>query len=47
MSGDDESRRAAVECYYDAVVALVESELFDIVGHLDLPERLETLRGYS
>lgn len=44
---DDEARRAAVERYYDAVVALVESELFDVLGHLDLPERLETLRGYS
>ncbi|WP_324664741.1 PHP domain-containing protein [Haloarcula sediminis] len=44
---DDEARRAAVERYYDAVVALVESELFDVLGHLDLPERLSTLRGYS
>lgn len=40
-------RRAAIERYYDAVVALVDSELFDVLGHLDLPERLETLRGYS
>lgn len=44
---DDETRRAAVERYYDAVVGLVESELFDVLGHLDLPERLKTLRGYS
>ncbi|WP_338741039.1 PHP domain-containing protein [Haloplanus salilacus] len=43
----DEFRRAAVERYYDAVVGLVESELFDVLGHLDLPERLETLRGHS
>lgn len=43
----DEARRTAVECYYDTVVSLVESELFDVLGHLDLPERLETLRGYS
>ncbi|WP_434521099.1 PHP domain-containing protein [Halorubrum sp. AS12] len=42
-----EARRAAVERYYDAVVSLVESELFDVLGHLDLPERLETLRGHS
>lgn len=44
---DDSARRAAVERYYDAVVGLVESELFDVLGHLDLPERLETLRGHS
>ena len=43
----DAFRRAAVERYYDAVVSLVESELFDVLGHLDLPERLETLRDYS
>jgi histidinol-phosphatase (PHP family) len=44
---DDESRRAAIERYYDAVVALVESELFDVLGHLDLPERRAALRGFS
>lgn len=44
---DEEYRRAAVERYYDAVVELVDSELFDVLGHLDLPERLQTLRGHS
>ncbi|RCU44270.1 histidinol phosphatase [Haloplanus salinus] len=44
---EDETCRAAVERYYDAVVELVESELFDVLGHLDLPERLPTLRGFS
>jgi histidinol-phosphatase (PHP family) len=44
---DAESRRAAVERYYDAVVALVESDLFDVLGHLDLPQRQATLRGFS
>jgi len=47
VGGSDEARRAAVERYYDAVVDLVDSGLFDVLGHLDLPERLETLRGYS
>lgn len=46
-AADDETRRAAVERYYDAVVGLVDSELFDVLGHLDLPERLPTLRGFS
>jgi len=46
-AADDETRRAAVERYYDAVVGLVDSELFDVLGHLDLPERLSTLRGFS
>ncbi|KAA9404934.1 PHP domain-containing protein [Haloarcula hispanica] len=40
-------RRRAVERYYDAVVALIESELFDVVGHLDLPERIPTLRRHT
>lgn len=44
---NDAERRAAVERYYDAVVAAVESDLFDVLGHLDLPERVEPLRGYS
>jgi histidinol-phosphatase (PHP family) len=44
---DEETRRDAVERYYDAVVALVESELFDVLGHLDLPERTTALRGHS
>ncbi|ELZ29157.1 PHP domain-containing protein [Halosimplex carlsbadense 2-9-1] len=40
-------RRAAVERYVDAVVAAVESELFDVLGHLDLPERMAPLRGHA
>jgi histidinol-phosphatase (PHP family) len=46
-AADAESRRAAVERYYDAVVDLVESDLFDVLGHLDLPQRQATLRGFS
>ena len=44
---DEATRRSVVKRYYDAVVSLVDAELFDILGHLDLPERLETLRGHS
>lgn len=40
-------RRRAVERYYDAVVALIQSELFDVVGHLDLPERIPALRRHT
>jgi len=43
----DAERRAAVERYYDAVVALIESGLFDVLGHLDLPERVGYLRRYT
>ncbi|WP_222915271.1 PHP domain-containing protein [Natrinema sp. SYSU A 869] len=42
-----DERRATVDAYYDAVVQLIESELFDVVGHVDLPERLEPLRGLT
>lgn len=38
-------RRRVVEEYVDWLIALVESELCDILGHLDLPQRSPTLRG--
>jgi len=40
-------RRAVVEGYYDAVVDLIESELFAVAAHLDLPERNSQLRGLA
>ncbi len=40
-----EEKRRIVEEYMDWQVALIESELFDIVGHLDLPQRSPVLRG--
>jgi len=40
-------REAAVAAYFDRVVALVESELFDVAAHLDLIERNPALRGYA
>jgi len=33
--------------YFDHLVALVESELFDIAAHVDLVERNPALRGYA
>lgn len=47
VDASDAERRAAVERYYDAVVALIESDLFDVLGHLDLPERVGYLRRYT
>ncbi len=38
-------RRRAVEDYVEAQIALIESELFDVVGHLDLVQRTPSLRG--
>ncbi|MFA1609602.1 PHP domain-containing protein [Halobellus rubicundus] len=46
-AASDEERRAAVERYYDAVVSAVDAGLFDVLGHLDLPERVPQLRGHS
>lgn len=34
-----------VDRYFEKLVALVESELFDIAAHIDLVERTELLRG--
>ena len=40
-------RRALVERYFEKLIALVESELFDVVAHLDLVERTPALRGLA
>ncbi len=44
---DESERRAFVADYVDAVVSLVESELFDVAAHLDLVERNPALRGLA
>jgi histidinol-phosphatase (PHP family) len=41
------ARRAVVDDYYDNLVSLVESGLFDIAAHVDLVERTPSLRGFS
>lgn len=38
-------RRDVVETYVDRVVSMIDSELFAIAGHVDLPQRNEALRG--
>ena len=38
-------RDRVVDRYYENLVALVESELFDVAAHLDLTERTPPLRG--
>jgi len=40
-----EERRDVVETYVDRVVAMIDSELFAIAGHVDLPQRNAALRG--
>jgi histidinol-phosphatase (PHP family) len=43
----DADRRAFVDDYYDAVVSLVESELFDVLAHVDLVENHPALHGLT
>lgn len=43
----DDELRALVDEYYDQTVSLIESELFDVVGHVDAIERTPELRGYT
>ena len=43
----ERERREAVETYVDHLVALVESDLFDVVGHADVFERNPALRGHA
>jgi histidinol-phosphatase (PHP family) len=40
-------RRAVVETYFDKLVALIDSELFEIAAHPDLIERNPALRGLA
>jgi len=40
-------RRAVVDDYYERLVDLIESELFEIAAHVDLVERTPELRGYT
>lgn len=43
----EEDRAALVTSYFDDLVGLVESELFDVAAHLDLVERNPALRGFA
>jgi histidinol-phosphatase (PHP family) len=43
---DAEERRRVVERYVEDLVALVESELFEVAAHVDLVERNPHLRGF-
>ncbi|WP_459192889.1 PHP domain-containing protein [Halosimplex sp. J119] len=40
-------QRAAVDEYFDRLVSLIESGLFDIAAHVDIVERNPALRGYA
>lgn len=44
---DADERRGVVDDYYDSLVALIDSELFEIAAHPDLIERNEYLRGLT
>lgn len=44
---DEAGQRAAVDEYFDRLVDLVKSDLFDIVAHPDIIERNPALRGYA
>ncbi|SEO25197.1 histidinol-phosphatase (PHP family) [Halogranum amylolyticum] len=44
---DESEREALVDAYYDTLVSLVDSELFEIAAHVDLLERNPVLRGYA
>ncbi|PSQ30750.1 histidinol-phosphatase [Halobacteriales archaeon SW_6_65_46] len=41
------ARRSHVATYFDRLVTLVESELFDVAAHIDLVERNSALRGLA
>ena len=43
----DAERETLVDRYFEKLVALAESDLFDVAAHLDLVERNPVLRGYA
>ncbi|ESP87633.1 PHP domain-containing protein [Candidatus Halobonum tyrrellensis] len=44
-SMDDADRDAVVDRYFERLLALIRSDLFDVAAHVDLPERTPPLRG--
>ncbi|MFC6725286.1 PHP domain-containing protein, partial [Halobium palmae] len=44
---DEDERQAVVDDYFDALVDLAESELFEVMAHPDLVERNPLLRGFA
>ncbi len=43
----ESDRRELVERYFEKLVSLIESELFEIAAHVDLVERNPALRGFA
>jgi histidinol-phosphatase (PHP family) len=43
----EREHRAVVDDYYETLADLIDSELFAIAAHVDLPERTPELRGYA
>ncbi len=43
----EDDRRRFVDRYFDRLVELIRSELFDVVAHLDVAERNPHLRGFA
>jgi histidinol-phosphatase (PHP family) len=43
----ESDRQSVVDDYFERVVALVESDLFDVLAHPDIVERNPALRGYA
>jgi histidinol-phosphatase (PHP family) len=43
----EDERRAVVDEYFENLIALAESELFEVMAHPDLVERNELLRGFA
>lgn len=46
-NASEDERETFVDEYFDLVVDLIESELFDVVAHLDLVERNAELRDHA
>ncbi len=43
----DEEKQGVVDRYFDRLVSLVDSELFEVAAHADLVERNPPLRGFA
>ncbi len=43
----DAERGTLVEKYYEKIIALLEFDVFDVLGHVDAIERTPELRGYA
>lgn len=40
-------KEKAIDSYYERLIKMIKTDIFDIIGHIDLPERIDELRDLT